>query len=117
MKRINSKSIGTALLMIFLIGFVADAFFIVPENSYTDWISDIRLFALLLLWIVIIKISHFTSIATFKIALVFIVILSFLFVFFPNIYSVERITSWIYLFLVTGVIQQLFEAKKKNVAL
>jgi len=110
----NKIYLHLIFLAIFFSGFIVDVFFIKPENTYTDWVSDIRLFSLLFLWLIIWKISRFTSIATFKITLILIVILSFLFIFFPGNPSSERLASWIYVFLATGVIQQLFEVRKKR---
>lgn len=114
MKKISDKiELKLAFLIVFFIGFVADAFFMTPEKSYTDWVSDVRLFSLLLLWLFIGKISRFTSIATFKITLIFLIVLSFLFIFFRDSSSTERLASWIYFFLIIGVVQQFFESRKK----
>lgn len=101
-----------ALLLVFFIGFIVDVFFMPPIMSYTDWGSDIRLFLSLILWILIVKMSNFTSIATFKVTLVFLVFLSFLFIFNRESSYTERVASWVYIYLATGIIQQLFEAIK-----
>jgi len=110
MKTINKVIVF--LLIVFFICFSVDIFFIKPENSYTDWYSDVRLFFPLILWLLIKKISHFTSVTTFKLVLIFLVIFSIFFIFFRDHYAVERLVSWIYIYLIVGVIQQLFEAKK-----
>ena len=100
--------------VLFFIGFIADVFLIKPQQSYTDWSSDARLFLLLLLWLIIWRTSGFTSITTIALTLLFLTIFSFLFIFFRDHYSVERIASWIYVYLATGVIQQLLESRKKT---
>lgn len=106
------KKFNIILLIFFFAGFIWDIFFIpLTPNSYTDWVADIRLFIFLILWIFIERISSFTSIATFKLTLLFLIIFSILFVFFRQLPAIERVGSWIYIFLATGVIQQLFEAK------
>jgi hypothetical protein len=111
MKKTNG--LGIFLLAIFSIGFIADAFFIKPENIYTDWGSDLRLFFLLLLWFFIGKIFNFSSIATLKLTLLFLVILSFSFIFFRDYFFTERLASWVYIYLAAGVIQQLLEIRGK----
>lgn len=114
MKKIKKeRRLGIVFLIIFFTGFIADVFFITPDKFYTDWVSDVRLFLLLLLWLFIVKISHFTSIATFKLTLIFLFALSFFFIFFRDHIATERLASWIYFFLFTGVIQQLFESRKQ----
>jgi len=98
-------------LMVFLVGFIADIFFFIPAQSYTEWGSDIRLFVLLIFWLFIGKIFRFTSFTTFKLVLLYVITFSILFVFFREISAIERLSSWIYIYLATGVIQQFFEAK------
>lgn len=112
MKRKNK--FGYLLLAIFSIGFIADAFFIKKENTYTDWGSDLRLFAPLLLWFFISKIFNFTSAATFTLTLIFLIVFSIFFIFLRDHYAVERLSSWIYIYLATGAIQQLLEIKKNE---
>lgn len=107
------KKFNVVLIIIFFIGFIWDIFFIpLAPNSYTDWVGDLRLFAFLILWIFIGKLSRFTSFTTFKLALAFLIIFSILFVFFRENPAIERVGSWIYIYLATGVIQQLFETKR-----
>lgn len=108
MKKTNE--LGVFLLMIFSTGFIADVFFI-PTTF--DIRSDIRLFFLLALWIFLSRISHFTSQATFKVTIGFLIILCFLFLFFHTDLSIERVASWMYVFLLIGVIQQFFELRTK----
>lgn len=99
-------------LVVFLTGFIADAFFVKLQNTYTDWGADARLFLLLTLWVIIAKASRYTSTATFKLTLAFLTILSFFFIFFRGHPSIERLASWVYIYMATGVIQQLFEARR-----
>lgn len=109
----KTSQLKVFLLIIFLSGFIADVFFIKVENTYKDWGSDLRLFLLLILWVLIVKVFKFSSFETFKLTLIFMSILSLIFIFFrSNIYT-ERLASWVYVYLVIGVVQQLFEKTKK----
>lgn len=99
------------LLLVFLVGFVVDVFF---YPVVLDWGSDFRLFSIVLLWIFIVKFSHFSSRATFKLAILFLILLFILFVFFSSNPAIERIASWIYIYLFIGIIQQFFEVGKKS---
>ena len=110
----KSSEFRTFLYLFFFIGFLADVFFIKRENTYTDWGSDVRLFLLLFLWLFIWKILHYTSFTTFKLAGLFLTFLSAFFIFFRDHSSVERLASWVYIYLATGVIQQLFEVKRRH---
>lgn len=103
------------LLTAFLIGFFVDVFFFPAAlNNGLGYGSDLRLLFLSLFWLGIGRIAHFSSIATFKITLVFLAVLSFMFVFFPTHISIERIASWVYVYLAIGVVQQLFESRKNQ---
>ena len=107
-----SNDVLVLLLSPFFIGVFVDVFLI----KYTlDWGSDIRLFIFLLLWLFSTKVLHFTSIATFKLVLILFIVLSVLFIFFPDQPSTERLASWVYIYMVVGVIQQLFESRKSEV--
>lgn len=107
------KKFNVILLIFFLTGFIWDVFFMpLAPNSYTDWGADIRVFIFLILWIFIGKISGFTSFATFKLTLLFLIVFSTLFVFFRELSAIERVGSWIYIYLATGVVQQLFETRR-----
>ena len=99
------------LLTVFFLGFLADVFFFPSTLSYA---SDIRLLILSLLWLLICKTARFSSIATFKITLVFLGFLSVLFIFFREHTSVERIASWVYIYLAIGIVQQLLESRKEQ---
>lgn len=102
------------LLVIFFIGFIVDIFFIIPTFDYG---SDLRLFSLALLWVFLCKLSHFPSTATFKVAIGFLIVLFTYFLFFPTNLAIERVGSWIYLFLTVGVVQQFFEKPKSSARL
>lgn len=106
-----NKGFQLVLLLLFFAGFIYDVFFIVPAFAL---VSDMRLFSLLLLWIFLSKISNFNGTATFKITLIFTCILSVLFIFYRDNPSIERLASWVYIYLATGVIQQLLEARSSK---
>lgn len=99
------------LLLLFFAGFVIDVFYY--PIVMLDWQSDIRLFLIISLWLFIVKVSHFSSRATFKISFGFLILLFVLLVFFSDHPGIERIASWIYVFLLIGIIQQVFESKRK----
>ncbi len=95
------------LLVLFLISFIVDVFFV---PSTFDLGSDARLFSLVLLWLFLSKLSHFTSKSTFKVTIGFLIILFFFFLFFRTSPILDRIASWIYIFLCIGVVQQFLES-------
>src|SRR3989344_397819 len=99
------------LLTIFFVGLFIDNFLL--PSSTLSIATDIRLLLMLLFWIVIVRIFRFTSVATFKLTLVVLIVLSFLFIFTPEYKPVERLASWVYVLLVTGVVQQFFESRKE----
>ena len=100
------------LLTLFSIGALVDVFLMSsPTLSYG---SDLRIFLLLCFWLFIVKVGRLGSIATFKLALIFLAILFFLFTFFRTQPSVERTATWIYLLLLIGIIQQFFDVKKEK---
>ena len=105
-----SKRFQIALLFRFFAGFIYDVFFIVPAFTL---VSDIRLFSFLLLWIFLSKISGFNSIATLKITIGLVIVMFLLFIFFPTKPVVERVASWVFMFLLIAIIQQLFESRKR----
>lgn len=111
MKKTNNST--SLLLLIFLVGFVVDVFFY-PIPVMLNWESDFRLFLVVFIWILTVKLSHFSSRATFKVALGFLILLFTLFLFFSSHPAIERIASWIYIFLLMGIIQQFFELRKIN---
>ena len=95
------------LFMFFFLGVFFDVFQPIP--------SDGRLFLLLFLWIFIIQLFAFKSTATFKVALGFLGVLFFLFLFARNHPSLDRFSTWIYFFLLIGIIQQFREiSSQKN---
>lgn len=108
----KNDALRNILLTAFFIGFVVDVFFF--SSATLDFVGDLRLFSLLLLWLFVSKLYRLTSVSTFKLTLVFLFILFFLFIFFRDKPCTERIASWIYVYLFIGVIQQLFESGKEK---
>lgn len=107
----NNSYIEILLLCIFIVGCIVDMFFIPPTF---DLGSDGRLFALVALWIFVSKLSGFNSMATFKISIGFLIILFIYFIFFPANPAIERVGSFLYMFLLIGVVQQFFEKRKQR---
>ena len=105
----KSDGFRVLLLVSFLIGFVVDLFFM--PGSF-DLRSDARLFFLVLLWIVLSKVSNFTSMATFKVTIGLLVVLFFLYLFFRESPVLDRAASFLYIFLCIGVVQQFLESRK-----
>jgi len=99
------------LLVLFLISFIVDVFFV---PSTFDLGSDARLFFLVLLWLFLSKLSHFTSRSTFKVTMGFLTILFFFFLFSRTSPILDRVASWIYIFLCIGVVQQFLESRMQN---
>ncbi|QQG40421.1 MAG: hypothetical protein HYV37_02510 [Candidatus Levyibacteriota bacterium] len=89
------------LISIFLIGVIIDIF------SKAN--SDISLLLLCALWILAIKLFKLKSAMTFKVTFVFLATLFFLFLISPDQKSIERVATWIFLFLVLGIVQQFRE--------
>lgn len=89
------------LIIIFLIGVIIDIF----SNAN----SDMSLLLLCALWILTIKLFNFKSATTFKITFVFLVALFFLFLINPDQKPIERVATWIFLFLFLGIFQQYKE--------
>lgn len=89
------------LLTIFIGGVVGDIFL----NSD----SDINLLLLCLLWILVVKLFNFRSVITFKAIIAFLALLFFLFLVAPDKGNIERVATWIFLFLLLGIIQQFRE--------
>ena len=89
------------LMMVFFIGAIVDIF----SNAN----SDMSLLLLCTLWILIIKLFNFKSTATFKVTFVFLVTLFFFFLISPDQKPIERIATWIFLFLALGIFQQFRE--------
>jgi len=99
------------LLSIFSLGFIGDVFFL---SKTSDWGSDIRLAALTIFWLIIGRLNKFHSTATFKLTLVFLILLAFLFTFFQTHPSVERVATWVYIYLFIGIVQQFWEVRKES---
>ncbi len=98
------------LLSLFYIGAFVDVFLM--SSPILSYASDLRIFLLLGFWLLIVKVGRLGSRVTFKLALAFLVILFFLFIFFRTQPSVERTATWIYLLLLIGIIQQFFKTRK-----
>lgn len=92
------------LPVIFLFGLLADLF-------YFKVGSDFRLFPLLVLWILVLRIYRFRSDMTFKLALLFLSLLFVSFIVKRESFINERISTWIYVILVLGVVQQFLELR------
>lgn len=99
-------------LTVFFIGLSVDVFLL--PSSTLSIATDVRLLILLFFWLFLVRTLRFTSIATFKLTLVILIVLSIIFIFAPDNQSVERLASWVYILLVTGVVQQFFESRKEN---
>ncbi len=89
------------LMLIFLIGIVGDIFFITP---YSDSIS---LF-LILIWITILVSFRFESRVSFTIALVLLIVFSFLHLGL-NAYFAEKLAIWAFIFLIVGCCELIVE--------
>ena len=103
-----NKGFQIVLLLLFFAGFIYDVFFIAPAFNL---VSDVRLFSFVLLWLFLSKISNFSSKSTFKVTIGFLIILFFLFLFFKTSTILDRVSSWIYIFLCIGVVQQFLESR------
>lgn len=95
------RSFRFFLITIFFIGVIIDVF----SNAN----SDMSLLLLSILWIFIIKLFSFKSHATFIATLIFIVALFFFFLISPDQKPIERVATWIFLFLLLGIFQQYKE--------
>lgn len=100
------KKFQLILPILFLLGIILDIFYF--KNN-----SDIRFFSLLLLWILITKIYSLKSDLTFKLCLVYLAIIFFFMLLNKNPLRIERLSVWIFLFLLVGVVQQIFEFRAK----
>lgn len=105
------KELGGLLFFLFGIWFLVDVFFIIPTQDYG---SDARIFLLVFLWIIAAKIIHLRSTETFKLTLAFLILLAFLFIFFPKHTSMERIATYVYIYLFAGIVQQFLELRKEK---
>ncbi|MCL4418659.1 hypothetical protein M1146_00995 [Patescibacteria group bacterium] len=95
------------LAIILFLGLIADLFyFSIP--------TDLRLFTLLLIWIIVVRAYRMASSSTFKLTLLLFVLLFISFLFKRESILNERISTWIYLLLATGVIHQFFEFKQNK---
>lgn len=92
------------LFTAFFVGIFADVFFF-------ETTSDIRLVFLVLLWLLVLKAFQFKSDVTFKIVAGYLLILFLLFIFARTSSASERLSTWIYLFFIIGLIQQIREMR------
>lgn len=91
----------------FTVGILID-FFNYQDNS------DIRLFFLLALGILVSRVLRLKSDATFKFALFFLVLLFVFFISSRESEITERIAVWLYFILIIGIVQQFFEFKNNR---
>jgi len=94
-------------LSIFICGLIFDIL-LAEENR------DIRLFSLLLFWILLVIFTKLKSDATIKLALGLLGALFLLFISDPTSAYTERIGTWIYFLLVIAVGQQILEFWRKR---
>lgn len=93
--------IRSLFLLLFCIAIFIDA---VMEKK-----SDAALLFIIVSWLLAVQGYAFKSTATFKVALGFLIFLFILFPFARTNPLVERVSTWIYLFLVVGIVQQFRE--------
>lgn len=99
-----TKDFKFPLITVFFIGFLVDVF------AFTTG-SDLRMFALIGFWIFLIIFYKLKSEITLKVTIVYLIILFFLFIFARDQSYTDRVSTWIYLFLIIGLIQQFKEIK------
>lgn len=97
------RRLRVPLITLFFAGVLTDVFYL--KFSY-----DTFLFTFILLWILIIKLYRFKSSVTFKVILIYLLLLLMLFIAVPNQSFSERLTVWIYLLLIVGIFQQWRES-------
>lgn len=88
-------------ITIFFVGVIIDI--------YLNINADMSLLLLCALWILVIKLFNYKSATTFKVTLVFLFGLFSLFVINPDQNPIERIATWIFIFLFLGIFQQYKE--------
>lgn len=91
--------------------FLAFLFAVFGDTLFVTSASDWRLLFIILLWLLTIKAYNFKSTATFKVALCYLAVLFLLFFVARTHPLTERISTWIFLFLGVGIIQQFFEIR------
>lgn len=89
------------LIVIFVVGVLLDIF--VNSNS------DMNLLLLCVLWVLVVKLFKFNSAITFKVTLIFLALLFFLFIVASDQKPIERVATWIFFFLALGIVQQFRE--------
>lgn len=93
-----------ALITIFCTGLLMYVFLLKGNN-------DLFLFALILLWILVVKLYNFKSRITFKIIVISLLVLSALFIVVPGESYTEQLTTLIYLLFIVGIFQQWKESR------
>lgn len=97
--------IRVPIFILFVSSLFIDAFI---QKNY-----DLELAFSILTWLLVVRAFNLKSSVTFKVSLIFLGILLVLFVIARTHPLVERISTWIYLFLAVGVIQQFREITAK----
>lgn len=100
-----------SFVTIYLIFTLGDIFLLF---SQLDLASDIRLFILLIVWIVMIFVLKSKSTVTYSLILGYICLLLFTLLFFQTKPFSERLVSLIFFFLWIGIIQKYFELKNES---
>lgn len=98
------------LLTIFSVGFIGDVFLV---KQASDLWSDMRLLLLILFWLLLGKIFNFRAVTTMRLVFVVLILLSVIFLFFHDKPYTDRIVTWIYVYLIVAVIQEIYELKKQ----
>lgn len=92
-----------ALITLFFVGVMTDVFYL--NRSY-----DLLLLLLVGMWVLVVRLYQFKSAITFKVVLICLLFLITLFILVPSQSSSERLTTWIYLLLIVGIVQQWRES-------
>ncbi len=93
------------IFVLFVLGISIDIFF-------SKYRSDILLFSLLALWIVIIRINRYQSSISFKLSLLFLIGLFVSFLINRKSPVNDELVTWIYLLLGIGVVHSFWDLRK-----
>jgi hypothetical protein len=102
-----SKKYKNFLLGAFFVGILWDIFFI-PNHT------DKGMLLLIVLWYLITYLLKLRSTATLRLTLLLLVLLGFVYTFFHTSISLERLATWVYLFVLFALVQQFFEIRKSR---